>query len=217
MKKIVVFCLIFAFFHLSFFAERELNSEQVSGINFYKSGSVSSPMNFEPFPINISMNSAGDVAVSYRAATFKGVLLFLAEDSEILDYHFHADGGFAVELLDKEIIIFLERGDHELHYDMNGNFLFRENLPGGGVTEICIQLEKTTRIENSTSILLLEKNFMKWELYLNDFLIMRCDPIYIFFQNSFPVALFFIGIVANSVVFYMYFKKRKIVTEARKE
>lgn len=192
MKKLL--CILLAAGLLSFAAVHAADAapEQKDSLEFGESRTLSDPMNFEFTPVNIAMNDSGMVAVSFKAAAFDGVLLFSQSGKPVSEFHFQCSGSFFVELEDAEIVICTVRGDHKVHYNLDGVCLFREDFPAGSVSDT--QAVKTVSIECPSARLVLKKSAVKWELYLNDTLIMRCRPLFWAFQNGMPfvfMAVFF--------------------------
>lgn len=185
MKKLI--CVLLAASLLSFAAVHAADAapEQTDGLGLEKSRTLSDPMNFEFTPVNIAMNDSGTVAVFYRAATFDGILLFSQTGKLMTEFRFRrGDGTYFVELTDEEIMIGSVRGDHKTYYALDGAFLYNEDLSPGGIGESYDRALKTVSIECPSARLVLEKSAVKWELYLNDTLIMRCRPLFWAFQNS---------------------------------
>lgn len=205
MKKI--FALI-GIMLISFFPAYALDSDspQTDSLSLRKSQNLSNPLNFEFTPCNITMNSLGDVGVSYTTATWKGLIIFDRNGNKLSEFHFDCDGSYFIELSDEEIMIYTLRGRRCYHYSINGEFLFFENA-NNIITREYREAISVTEIKNADSRLILKKNIIGWKLYLNDILIMDCNPFVCFFHNIFPFLLIFGVLFGGSYIVLRQMKK----------
>lgn len=207
MKKIFVFIGILL---LSFFPAYTAGSglSETDPLNLREAQYYSDPLNFEYAPCNIAMNSIGDIAVFYTAATYKGIFLFHQNEKNVSEFHFdHSGGSHFVELSDEEILIYSVRSGRQYHYSMSGEFRFFEDV-SKIITEKYTEAISVTQITNASSRLVLKKNPIEWKLFLNDSLIMECDPFTWFVQKNFFLIMFCILLIVFVCNFFRMEKNR---------
>lgn len=130
MKRII--CALFSFSLLGIMCVCYCVDSNVvkENLNFSKTQETYDMLFFPAIPECISLSENKYIGISFNEGSQKKIII-LDPYGNYATYQFHTEGSFAIELTEKEILIYLVRSQLKVSYDFDGNLNYIDDTLKG--------------------------------------------------------------------------------------
>lgn len=200
MKRII--CALFSFSLLGIMCVCYCVDSNVvkENLNFSKTQETYDMLSFPAIPECISLSENKYIGISFNEGSQKKIII-LAPYGNYATYQFHTEGSFAIELTEKEILIYLVRSQLKVSYDFDGNLNYIDDTLKGQVATKYQELTKQDKVFKGNSVLEVEANAFSYKLLLDGQIILNCSTFAIIGSKISLLPFLLVFIIFTAIFF----------------
>lgn len=205
MKKCIsIICLFFFFSFTSIFCAISNSKEDA----LHKTSETYDLLNFPAVPYCVALNNKHYVAVLFQDNSSQKITLIEPNGNQAT-FYFNTMGSSLIELTEDRIIIYFLRSDLRKIYDFEGRLISSDefSLSHKDYTK----LREQTELRRGEAVLIVKKNWKKYELFLDNKRLMHCSisALFISKMSYFP----FVFVPSVFLILFIKFAKSSKVSE----